>query len=756
MSQKEEISFKQENLKHLYNLLPFSVFAYLLASFLISVFLWNEQSSKNLTLWLSITIIISIIRFFTIDLYKSSRKSDYRLYYRLFFIELIISTLPWGFAGFFIFSANYAENILIIATLLGLALGGVTSLSSNRKMLNSFLILLITPNLIRLFTLGTEEYQITGYLLMIFLVLIIIVGGRIHNIIIENLHFKERHKKAIEELTLSENRFRSIFEHAPVGIFYYDNNLLINEFNEELTQILDAPGEQIHNFNLKLINNDKVFQAVTAALSEGTGVYEGEYISIISGRKIWINLVCSPLFDDEKNISGAVAIVQDRTEMRLIEEQVRHLAYHDGLTGLPNRLLLKDRIGQALSASERHKHFGAILFLDLDNFKTINDTLGHHIGDLILKETAERIGNILRIEDTVARIGGDEFVIILPRLHMESENTIIAASLVSDKIHKVLSEPYNHMDNTLYTSTSIGITLFSGKTEDIDILLKNADTAMYEAKKSGRSCTHFFKEEMNLSIKKRLTIENYLRNAIDNKELIPYFQPIYDIKQKRIIGAETLLRWNHPLLGMVSPVDFIPLAEETNLIIPIGEWLMEEVCRFIAKWNRDFFHPLNYISLNISVKQLQQMNFTDKVVQIMGKYNIPPKSLVFEITENVLIGDFNTIAETVSDLRKKGIPFALDDFGTGYSSLTYLKKLELDIIKIDRSFIIDIIKDQNDSTLVEAILTIAENFEMKVVAEGVEDIEQIDHMTRMGCRFFQGYYYSRPMPAHEFEKLISS
>ena len=581
-----------------------------------------------------------------------------------------------------------------------------------------------------------------------------LIGNRMHKMVFENIVFEERHNKTMDELVMSETKFRTIFEHAPVGIFYYNKEFVIYDCNEEFCNILEAPREKLINVNMNNLQDKRILKAIGESFEKGAGYYEGEYLTTVSQNKIWIILNCSPLYNEDNNITGSVGIVQDRTEMQLIEEKVRHLAYHDNLTGLPNRLLLKDRIDQALSQSKRHDYYGAILFLDLDNFKAINDSLGHHIGDKILKESSERIKGILRIEDTVSRIGGDEFVVVLPKLHDNMDATIISANLVSDKIHKILSNPFNLIEKTLYTSTSIGIVLFSKADRNIDDLLKNADTAMYEAKKDGRGCTHFYNEEMNATMEKRLSLENNLRIAIEKKQLSPYFQPIYDVSNNTIVGAETLLRWQHPELGTVSPIDFIPLAEETNLIIPIGEWLINEVCRYISKWDREFTNTIQYISINISVNQLQQDNFASIIFNSLQIHNIPPDKIVLEITENVLIGNFEKISETISVLRQKGVRFALDDFGTGYSSLTYLKKLELDIIKIDRAFIQDIINDKNDSALVEAILSIASNFNMKVVAEGVEEIDQIEHLSRMGCSFFQGYYYSRPLPVEDFEKYL--
>jgi len=699
-------------------------------------------------------ICLTVSRLITTGLFNKSSDKQQQKYYFLFFLQMLITTSLWGFSGFIIFSQYNTSNILVIVCVMGLSIGGISSLSSDYKILLAFLTLLLIPFTFRMFLYQDEFYNTIGVLLIIFQLLMIIASKRIHQLINDNILFSYKNKKTMDDLTVSENKFRNIFEHAPIGIFYYNKDLVVYDCNEVFCQIFESPREKLINLDMKQLKDTRVFHALREPFYDKTGYYEGEYLTTLSNNKIWVTLNCSPLYNDEQKVFEAVGIIQDRTEMQLIEEKVRHIAYHDSLTGLPNRVLLKDRIQQALSQAKRHNYYGAVLFLDLDNFKNINDTLGHHIGDRILKETSARIKGILRVEDTMSRIGGDEFVILLPKLQPDEDSTTVSASLVADKIHKILTQPFNMIEKKLYTSTSIGITLFSKDDDNIDDLLKNADTAMYQAKNDGRSCTHFYNEEMNEAMGKRLEMENSLRSAIENKELHPYFQPIFEKSGEKMVGAETLLRWIHPGLGIVSPADFIPLAEETNLILSIGDWLIEEVCKRIALWNKEYSSPIEYISINISVNQLRQNSFVKTVLENIKKYNVSPEMIVLEITENVLIGDFEKASVTISELRKNGIRFALDDFGTGYSSLTYLKRLKLDIIKIDRAFIQDINNDKNDAALVDAILSIAHNFSMKVIAEGVEEIDQIDQLIHMGCLFFQGYYFSRPVPEKDFELLF--
>ncbi|MBN2617290.1 MAG: EAL domain-containing protein [Spirochaetales bacterium] len=747
-------SYHYNNLDFLYSTMTKSAISNILVCGTVSIYLINKIHISIILTWSLSIFIISGIRLLSTKMFKKSNEKDYPFFYWLFYVLAILTALGWGLAGFILFSENLVINTILLLSILGLGIAGVLTLSSDLFINYSFETILILPIVIRLLVFKTDFYITLAVLILLYFILIIFMSRKISSIVFQNIMFRERHRNSTEILRISENKFRTIFDCAPIGIFYFNKDLIVYDCNEEFSKILEAPKHKLINMNLEHINDIRILPAIRDVFIPKDTLYEGEYLTTISNTKIWITLRCSPLYDEKKEVIGAVGIVEDRTEMKLIEEQVRHLAYHDSLTGLPNRLLLIDRVEQAIAKMKRKNIYGAILFLDLDNFKTINDTLGHQMGDMILKETAERLKFVLRKEDTVSRIGGDEFVILLPSINENQETTIFSVNSVSEKIHKVLSNPFTHLDQTLFTSTSIGVNIFNAGDNNIDDLLKNADIAMYEAKSNGKSCTHYFNHEMNKELTRRLELEKSLRLAIENKELTPYFQPIYSGKNNKVVGAETLLRWIHPTMGLIPPYDFIPLAEETNLIIPIGTWLIESVCKQINEWHLNNMFSLKYISINISVNQLRQQNFVENVLEYTSKYNIPHNLILFEITETLLIGNFDYISTVISVLRRQGFRFALDDFGTGYSSLTYLKKLELDVIKIDRAFILDLSNNKDDLALVEAILSIANNFKMDVIAEGVEEQAQLNKLLELGCEYIQGYYYSKPIPENEFTKLL--
>jgi diguanylate cyclase (GGDEF)-like protein len=453
---------------------------------------------------------------------------------------------------------------------------------------------------------------------------------------------------------------------------------------------------------------------------------------------------------------GALGLLLSYRLLRNKEYQTRFAALHDVLTGLPNRALFMDRITQRLESAKRHEHTGAVLFLDLDRFKTINDSLGHGVGDGLLREVGGRLKEIMRGEDTVARLGGDEFVVLLAELDDDAEAVAIEVQNVAEKILQALAQPHWFRKQKLYASSSIGIALFSQDSTDVNEVLQQADVAMYRAKESGGNCFRFFLPSMQGAAEERLEVENALRRALENDEFLLYYQPIVDIQEPgRIVGAEALVRWRHPQRGIVAPGEFIHVAEETGLILELGDWVLQEVCRQIQKWNATMPDlEFGRISINISPRQFQQNNFVERLAAIVSDAGVDPAGLSLELTENLLVRDVENVIARMTDLKARGFHFAIDDFGTGYSSLTYLKRLPLDTLKIDRSFVSDITTDSNDATIVESILAMSSRMGFRVVAEGVETEEQLAFLTRHRCDLYQGYLFSQPVPPKELEAVL--
>ena len=466
----------------------------------------------------------------------------------------------------------------------------------------------------------------------------------------------------------------------------------------------------------------------------------------------WLSI--SSVKDESGMVTHYVGAHHDITERKVAEERINALAFYDQLTGLPNRTLLRDRLQQAMAGSERDASCGALLFIDLDNFKTLNDTQGHEQGDRLLKMVAGRLREVIRETDTAARQGGDEFVVVVSGLGDETV-AALAAEHVAEKLLAVLVQPYVLGNVVHRSSASIGVTLFMGQRFSSDELMKQADLAMYKAKAAGRNVVRFFDPAMEAAVQARASLEHDLRTALDVGQFLLHFQP--QVRHDgSISGAEILLRWQHPARGMVSPADFIPLAEETDLIVPIGYWVIESACRLLAEWvaNPDRQHLT--LAVNVSARQFDQPDFVDRVLGIVERSGAPAQRLKLELTESIMAGDVHAIIGKMRRLRAAGIGFSLDDFGTGYSSLSYLKLLPLDQLKIDQSFVRDVLTDANDAAIARTVVALAGSLGLEVIAEGVETAEQRDFLAASGCYNYQGYYFSRPLPLAAFDDFLLS
>lgn len=443
----------------------------------------------------------------------------------------------------------------------------------------------------------------------------------------------------------------------------------------------------------------------------------------------------------------------DITERKATEEKIQNLAFYDPLTGLPNRRLLLDRLQHALASSERSGRSGALLFLDLDHFKTLNDTLGHDIGDLLLRQVAQRLTSCVRDDDTVARLGGDEFMVVLEVLDENAQEAATQTEAINEKIQFALNQTYQLGAHQYRSTPSIGVTLFNGHQTSIEELMKQADIAMYQAKQTGRNRVRFFDPKMQATVDAHAALEHDLREALERQQFQLHYQIQVD-SMNRPLGAEALIRWNHPVRGMVPPAQFIPLAEETGLILPIGLWVRETACAQLKAWEQDVLTRDLVLSVNVSAKQFHQAGFVDQVQAAIQRHAINPAQLKLELTEGVFLSSIEDTVVAMNTLNKIGIRFSLDDFGTGYSSLQYLKRLPLDQIKIDQSFVRDIATDPSDAVIVQTIIAMAETLGLTVVAEGVETEVQREYLERRGCTHYQGYLFGRPLPIEEFQALL--
>ena len=480
--------------------------------------------------------------------------------------------------------------------------------------------------------------------------------------------------------------------------------------------------------------------------------FDSEYkiIRPSDGVERWMHGLGKVTYDDQGNPISLIGTVQDITERKLALEQIQSLAFFDPLTGLPNRRLLMDRLHQALAASLRHRQRGALMLIDLDNFKTLNDTHGHNQGDLLLQQVAARLKDCVRDGDSVARLGGDEFVVMLEDLSENALQAATQAAMVAEKILTRLGEGYDLGSRAHSCTSSIGIALFGDLVEAPDTLLMRSDLAMYRAKDAGRNTLCFYDPQMQVEITARVVLEEDLRAAIQQKQFSIHYQSQVN-GQQQVTGVEALLRWQHPLRGLVPPVEFIPKAEKIGLILPLGLWVLESACRQLAVWaDRPQTAQLT-MAVNVSVSQFHDSDFVDKVLATLKRTGARAELLKLELTESLLVANVDDIVLKMNVLRRAGIRFSLDDFGTGYSSLSLLKRLPLDQLKIDQSFVRNILSDPNDAAIAKMVIVLASTMGVQVIAEGVETIEQRDLLATLGCDNYQGYLFSRPLPIQEFE-----
>ncbi|PJI95443.1 PAS domain S-box-containing protein/diguanylate cyclase (GGDEF)-like protein [Acidovorax sp. 69] len=464
------------------------------------------------------------------------------------------------------------------------------------------------------------------------------------------------------------------------------------------------------------------------------------------GKPVWVSISGEPIFDAEGDFTGYRGVARDITERKLAEAEIQRLAFYDELTGLPNRRLLMDRLERAVSVSTREGSRGALLFLDLDNFKGINDTMGHEWGDRLLVQVGGRVSASVRATDTVARLGGDEFVVVVQGLHAEEAEAAVEAEAVAQKVLVALNQPYQVEGCEMHSTPSIGIALFQDAHQPVQELLKRADLAMYQAKAQGRNTLCFFDPAMQAAASARSALEGDIRQGILRNEFLLHYQPVVD-EAGQLLGAEALVRWNHPQRGMVSPADFIPLAEQTGLILPLGRQVLAMACSQLAQWA---VHPSAAswsLAVNVSAQEFRQPDFVQDVLTVLRESGADARRLKLELTESLLLHDVEDSILKMQALRTLGVGFSLDDFGTGYSSLSYLKRLPLDQLKIDQSFVRDVLTDPNDATIACTIITLARSLGLDVVAEGVETEGQRAFLLRNGCRQFQGYLFGRPGPA---------
>ncbi len=559
-------------------------------------------------------------------------------------------------------------------------------------------------------------------------------------------------KRAEEQLRIAAVAFES-----EVGTIVTDPQAVILRVNRAFTRLTGYLAEEVIGRTPALLSSgrhDQEFyrQLWLALLQQGH--WQGEIWNRRKDGKHeadWLTI--SAVRAPDGSTTHYVGTFSEISHKKAAEAEIHRLAYFDSLTHLPNRRLLHDRIRQAMAVSGRNGHYGALIFLDLDHFKNLNDSRGHDIGDQLLVEAAQRLQTSLREGDTVARLGGDEFVVMLEGLSDELREAAVQTDLVGEKLREALARPYDLGGREFHCAASLGVALFRGHEESVETLLRHADLAMYKAKSAGRNTLRFFDPAMQISLDERSALESDLRLAVERGQLHLYYQAQADVAG-HVTGAEALLRWEHPERGLVLPGDFIALAEETDLIQPIGQWVLQTACGQIRAWSAAASTRALPLAINVSARQFRQPDFVDQVEQALERTGADPMRLRIELTESVIVENMGDTIDRMHALRDLGVGLCLDDFGTGFSSLSYLKRLPVKQLKIDHAFVRDLATDAADAAIVQSIVTMGRNLGLEVIAEGVETEAQLERLVQCGCPAFQGYLFARPLALEEFERFL--
>lgn len=577
-----------------------------------------------------------------------------------------------------------------------------------------------------------------------------------------NASFAER-DLAAAQLRLSA----TVFENTADGVLITDAQQHIVAVNRSFERITGYSQAEVLGNSPSLLSSGRqgpeFYEEMWRTLEE-TRRWSGELWNRRKTGEIYPeHLAITAVLGVSGELDHYVSVFSDITFRKAAENEITQLAFYDSLTQLPNRRLMLDRLSQALTSSVRHHRHGALMLIDLDNFKSLNDTLGHDVGDQLLVRVGARLESCIREGDTVARLGGDEFVVILEDLDKEGL-AAMQAEAIAQKILAELKKPYL-LDLTLSAdeltqrshdcTSSLGIAMFRDQSITVDELMKRADTAMYQAKAAGRNTLRFFDPDMQQAVAARAALEFELRRALHEGQFLLYYQAQVDASD-RVIGAEVLLRWQHPERGLVSPIEFIPLAEETGLILPLGQWVLEGACAQLAVWAKDPRTRNLTLAVNVSARQFRQSDFVDKVKATVDRFAANPHSLKLELTESMLVDNVDDIIEKMTILKRLGVHFSMDDFGTGYSSLSYLKLLPIDQLKIDQSFVRDVLTDTNDAAIARTIVALGQSLGLSVIAEGVETQSQRDFLAENGCTLYQGYFFSRPLPLSDFTAYLDN
>jgi len=769
-------------------LFRFSLIGYLatlIVVFVLGAILWDELARPPLFAWFGAVLAVTLGRYalYKVFLNRDPPPAELAAWERRFLAGSLLTALCWAAMALSLLpeSSQLAQRLAIVMLVALLVTGAVGYEAPHPHAFKITAFVSLVPFAVSLGFSGERLQMFLSGAILVLAVVLPYVHDRLHRAMVDSLavrqdkvqlssaleteraRVQEANDALAEEMVgrlkaqqaelLAAQKLRMHVERTPLGVVEWDRQYRVTAWNPAAEAIFgfsgrEALGRKAEEFVVPASGAD----AVAAMWAELVQTRDGTKVSLenvtSSGRSIQCEWYNTPLVDPGGRIVGFASLVQDVTERLNTERTIHYMAHHDALTGLPNRRLMQDRLNQAIMQARRKQRHVAVLFIDLDRFKLVNDTLGHDTGDHILKDVARRLSACVREFDTVSREGGDEFVVVLPDLE-RPEN----ARIVADKILREFARPVEIGAQEVHITPSIGISHYPNDATDVNQLLKHADSAMYQAKDSGRNTVRFFTSDLNYLLSRRLEMEGRLRKGIELEEFFLRYQPQVDIATGQITGLEALVRWNDPVKGEVLPTDFIPVAEELGLIVELGEWVFRTACRQLQAWNAEGIADV-VVSVNLSPRQFMSRRLAPSLLAIVRESGVDPRRVAVEITESMVMRNMEQSIEILTQLRSVGIGVSIDDFGVGYSSLGQLKRLPASSLKIDRSFVAGVPEDTSGGSITETIIAMAKSLKLRVVAEGVETRAQLDFLRAKHCDAFQGYLFSRPLTALEAYAML--
>jgi diguanylate cyclase (GGDEF)-like protein/PAS domain S-box-containing protein len=747
--------------EELYSILPkIIVTTFILASIFLYIFISEIDNSALLIIWYTLLLLLNFSWLFSYIQYNKESDDELKKsldrdlnWYNLFKLQSILSAILWGVTPLLFFNElEHNYQLIMIFFLSGFA-GAMTGFLFDFRISSLFISILILP-LLFMVSFSTIEYvYMTQILIFIFYILLLISNKHLNRLFHQTYTNQERYHWAKDMLTLKEKKLSSLLNQAPIGIFYYDRDLKILSYNTLFDEIF-ALGGNLNGFDLHNLKDRRAIELMKNILEDKESHEPiDSYNFSFQEEKIWVKLTCSALVDEHNHVIGGIGTVEDKTLEHEAYEKINYISLHDALTNLPNRRSYQEYMHDLIEEERHRDHYSILFYMDLNHFKQINDTFGHIVGDKLLLDVAERLQKLDISDKYLSRIGGDEFIMIVPFYSKERDETKEYAKKLAKEIKERFSPAFEIEGLDLFMTTSIGIVMIEPQSNNTEQIIRQADMAMYQTKREGLNNIRFYDHSLDLKQRELTSLQHDLKSALNNNELELYYQPIVSMSDNKLNAVEALIRWNHPTKGLIMPDSFLPMATESGLITKIGWWVAKEVCRQLYLWKREKLINFEYISININARQLNEVNFVEQLDNCITKGGISPSLLKLELTETTLLDNFSKTQNIIQKLKSKGIECSIDDFGTGYSSLSYLKKLAFKVLKIDKIFVQDIETNEESYELVKSIVAIGKQFNYKIIIEGVEtESEKKRLFTIDKDVYYQGFLCSKAIPAKEFEE----